>query len=351
MGHERWFRGQHDGQDRPFDWRTPARQHGIPEKLARALYERALQQAHAAAPGRVQEIYLALLADARRDASRPSPGKVTRTMRLEAERAGKRRHDARVSRSTGQPIAPGQVTLTSYLARPARAARVPDRSSETDSERASLEAQRAALPWPPATTRHVPDEHERTLDALLGTGTATHQEPRAGAEAAPEAWPEAWPEASIEASTDEAAQEAWAGEEPWTDAGSEEPWPDEAIMFDHAVGHLPEATRARMERAFDQRFDEVVIYPDSPEATGATRALTRGNEIHFRTGAYEPGTTAGDWLIAHELAHVVQQTARPDQSAGRRALESEADLAASAILAGRSAAVSLGASMGAALAF
>jgi hypothetical protein len=97
MGHERWFRGQHDGQSRPFDWRTSARQHGIPENLARALYERAMQQAHGATQSRVQEIYLALLADARRDALRPSPGKVTRTMRLQATGAGKRRSMGTIS--------------------------------------------------------------------------------------------------------------------------------------------------------------------------------------------------------------------------------------------------------------
>jgi hypothetical protein len=334
MGHERWFRGQHDGQGRPFDWRAAARQQGIPEYRARSLYERAVQQARGAV--RMEEIYLALLAEARRDASRPSPGKVTRAMRLEAERAGKKRHDGRVSPLTGQPIAPAQVTLTSYLGRPARDPRVQDRPSGVDGERAYLETKRGAIQWPSSTTRHVEDDFERTLDALLGAGTATSQEQRAGVEAAGEGGRGA---------------ETWTGEAPWAGAKNEAPWPDADIVADRTAEHLPQATRARMERAFGQDFDEVVIYPDSPEATGATRALTRGNEIHFRAGAYEPGTAAGDWLIAHELAHVVQQTARPDQSAGRRALESEADLAASAILAGRSAAVSLGASTSAALAF
>lgn len=88
MGHERWFRGQQDGHGRPFDWRTPARQHGIPDAMARVLYERALQQARGASAERVEESYLALLAGARPEASRPSPGKVTRVMRLQAERTG-----------------------------------------------------------------------------------------------------------------------------------------------------------------------------------------------------------------------------------------------------------------------
>src|SRR5690606_34484493 len=90
------------------------RQHGIPGKLARALYEQAVQQAYGATQGHVQELYLALLAGARRDATRPSPGKVTRTMRLQAHRAGKRRRP-HVSRLTGQPIGPGKRTLASYL--------------------------------------------------------------------------------------------------------------------------------------------------------------------------------------------------------------------------------------------
>jgi hypothetical protein len=120
MGHERWFRGQHDGQGRPFDWLTPARQHGIPWQRAQALYEQAVQQAqaHGASQGRVQELYLALLVGARPGAARPSPGKVTRTMRLQAHRAGKRRTQ-HLSHLTGQPIAPGKRPLTWYL-EPAR---------------------------------------------------------------------------------------------------------------------------------------------------------------------------------------------------------------------------------------
>lgn len=103
MGHERWYRGQHDGQDRPFDWLTPARQQGIAWQRAQVLYEQAVQQAHGAAADRVQDIYLALLADARRAAARPSPGKVTRSMRVQAERAGQRR-TPRVPR--GSPASP-----------------------------------------------------------------------------------------------------------------------------------------------------------------------------------------------------------------------------------------------------
>jgi Domain of unknown function (DUF4157)/Bacterial SH3 domain/HNH/Endo VII superfamily toxin with a SHH signature len=145
MGYERWFRGQHDGQGRPFDWLTLARQHGIPEKLARALYEQAAQQAQAqrAAHGREQELYLELLADARTNAWRPSPGKVTRTMRLEAERTGRTRRTSHVSPTTGQRIAPGKVTLTSYLSLRARSEPAAEESTERTESlpfRAEMEA-------------------------------------------------------------------------------------------------------------------------------------------------------------------------------------------------------------------
>src|SRR6516225_6473274 len=50
-------------------------------------------------------------------------------------------------------------------------------------------------------------------------------------------------------------------------------------------------------------------------AFGAT-ALTVGSDIYFRDGAFAPHTPAGLRILAHEVAHVVQQrrgavTARP----------------------------------------
>jgi hypothetical protein len=37
------------------------------------------------------------------------------------------------------------------------------------------------------------------------------------------------------------------------------------------------------------------------------RAFTTGQDIFFRSGEYDPGSAAGQALLAHELAHVVQQ--------------------------------------------
>jgi uncharacterized protein DUF4157 len=39
----------------------------------------------------------------------------------------------------------------------------------------------------------------------------------------------------------------------------------------------------------------------------SARAFATGSDVYFARGEYNPGTAAGDKLIAHELAHVVQQ--------------------------------------------
>src|SRR5437764_147493 len=36
------------------------------------------------------------------------------------------------------------------------------------------------------------------------------------------------------------------------------------------------------------------------------KAFTTGNDVHFGSGQYQPGTKEGDRLLAHELTHVVQ---------------------------------------------
>jgi hypothetical protein len=111
-------------------------------------------------------------------------------------------------------------------------------------------------------------------------------------------------------------------------------------------------TQWRMGKTLGFDFSGVSIRPDSPEATGSTRAIVKDGEIHFREGAYRPGTPDGDWLIAHELAHVVQQRGgRGERAGSRRELEREADRAASLAMAGRPASIALRAQPAAAYAF
>jgi hypothetical protein len=111
---------------------------------------------------------------------------------------------------------------------------------------------------------------------------------------------------------------------------------------------LDDDVAQRMGGAFGFDFRGVVIRPDSPEARGTTKAVTRDGEIHFREGAYRPGTSDGDRLIAHELAHVVQQQGgRGERVGSRREVEREADVAASLVARGQAAPIRLRAPAGA----
>ena len=68
---------------------------------------------------------------------------------------------------------------------------------------------------------------------------------------------------------------------------------------------------SRMGAAFSADFSSVRVHTGSAADEVASklkaRALTAGPDIVFRGGAYSPGTQSGDRLLAHELAHVVQQ--------------------------------------------
>jgi hypothetical protein len=43
----------------------------------------------------------------------------------------------------------------------------------------------------------------------------------------------------------------------------------------------------------------------------SARAFATGTDVYFAKGQYQPNTSDGDKLIAHELAHVVQQRGAP----------------------------------------
>jgi hypothetical protein len=76
---------------------------------------------------------------------------------------------------------------------------------------------------------------------------------------------------------------------------------------------LKEGTRAEMEGHFDADFSSVRLHTDTHAASMSralsAQAFTQGNHIYFGAGKYDPGSTAGKKLIAHELTHVVQQGA------------------------------------------
>jgi len=72
---------------------------------------------------------------------------------------------------------------------------------------------------------------------------------------------------------------------------------------------LPPAVRQTMESFFGTSFADVRVHvgPQAP-ALGAV-AFTRGANIHFAPGSYQPHTPRGREILGHELAHVVQQRA------------------------------------------
>jgi outer membrane protein OmpA-like peptidoglycan-associated protein len=141
----------------------------------------------------------------------------------------------------------------------------------------------------------------------------------------------------------------------------EEEEEDEPVQMKSASGRLPSVTthegslinglnngrplsgttRHFFEPRFGRDFSQVRIHTGSQAAAAASainaRAFTRGHDLVFGAGQYEPETKAGRWLLGHELAHVAQQANNKGTAAtGLGMLEAEADRAADAALSGHS---------------
>jgi Domain of unknown function (DUF4157) len=103
---------------------------------------------------------------------------------------------------------------------------------------------------------------------------------------------------------------------------------------------LNAATRAFMEPRFGHDFSRVRVHTDARAVESARSvgglAYTVGRDVVFDAGRYVPQTRPGRWLLAHELAHVVQQEQAPGPcietiSNPGDALEHDADRAAGAV--------------------
>lgn len=75
--------------------------------------------------------------------------------------------------------------------------------------------------------------------------------------------------------------------------------------------YLPQSLQKEIGNKIGADFSGVNIHTDSKavqmnQALGA-RAFTHGRNIFFNEGEYNPGSTQGKHLLAHELTHVVQQ--------------------------------------------
>lgn len=76
---------------------------------------------------------------------------------------------------------------------------------------------------------------------------------------------------------------------------------------------LPPSVRRFMEQRFEADFSQVRVHTDEAAARRNraldARAFTVGGDIHFGAGEFQPDNGAGRELIAHELAHTIQQGA------------------------------------------
>ncbi len=112
---------------------------------------------------------------------------------------------------------------------------------------------------------------------------------------------------------------------------------------------LDGAVQAQMSNEMGQDFSGVRVHTDGEahalnEQLNA-KAFTTGQDIFFRSGAYSPGSSGGQELLAHELTHVVQQStgAVGGGDGGMRVnapgdqFEQEADAVAKAVIAAPSA--------------
>ncbi len=75
---------------------------------------------------------------------------------------------------------------------------------------------------------------------------------------------------------------------------------------------LAKDVREKMEAGFGHDFSAVRVHADSESAAQArqrgAKAFTVGSDVHFAAGRYQPQSEQGQDLLAHELAHVVQQS-------------------------------------------
>ena len=108
---------------------------------------------------------------------------------------------------------------------------------------------------------------------------------------------------------------------------------------------LDPGTRDFMETRFGHDFSRVRVHTD-PKAGESARAVdavayTVGNSIVFDSGRYAPATPQGQYLLAHELTHVAQQSGQPAPHIDKLSMtepgdasEREADAVAAAVIGG-----------------
>jgi outer membrane protein OmpA-like peptidoglycan-associated protein len=111
---------------------------------------------------------------------------------------------------------------------------------------------------------------------------------------------------------------------------------------------LEPETRGFFESRFGHDFSRVRVHADATASvsarSAAARAYTHGSDIVFGSGMYRPNSPSGTRLLAHELAHVVQQDRSTSASGGD--YEAEARAASDRIAMGERPSVTLAAPAG-----
>lgn len=98
--------------------------------------------------------------------------------------------------------------------------------------------------------------------------------------------------------------------------------PAKSAIQSHAI---PSSIRTRVESATGADLSGVLAHTGPAASQRASEhgasAFALGSDIYFGEGKYQPGTPAGDWLIAHELTHTIQQ-----KSVGRIGLQAHTEV-------------------------
>jgi hypothetical protein len=131
------------------------------------------------------------------------------------------------------------------------------------------------------------------------------------------------------------------------DAGAQTAAPESVQRTLSSPGRpLDAGTRDFMESRFGHDFGSVRVHTDNQAGDSArdihAHAYTSGDHIAFAPGKYQPDSHSGRELLAHELAHTVQQEGLQRRASNLAVdtapdsrLEHEADAAARAVMEGR----------------
>jgi Domain of unknown function (DUF4157) len=92
---------------------------------------------------------------------------------------------------------------------------------------------------------------------------------------------------------------------------------------------LSDSTRTFFESRFGHDFGGIRVHTDSQAAETAgqlnAQAFTIGRNVFFGAGHYEPHTSKGQWLMAHELTHTIQQQPSHTISTNRNSVQSRSN--------------------------